>query len=136
MGAVAARLTLALHADGLPLRVLVELHSTTRPSVVMRYLVLKAGEPCVERRRLESERLLRTYPFFTSARVGAYDDGNGGVKLIVVTQDELTTVADAKFRGSRPTELTLGERNVGGTGTEVVARWRDAEWRNGYGGNQ
>ena len=116
-----------------PLRVLEALHTTTKPSVVRRYVLLHPGDQCIERLRRETERLLRTYPFFASARVGAYDDGAGGVKLIVVTTDELTVVGDASFRGSEPTSLTLGERNVGGTGTEVIARWRNADERDGYG---
>jgi hypothetical protein len=116
-----------------PLRLLAELHSTTRPSVVRRYLLVRHGEPCTEQRLRETERLLRTYPFFASARVGAYDDGQGGVKVIVVTTDELTTVLTAGFRGSRPTALALGERNVGGTGTEIIGAWRDEDVRDGYG---
>jgi hypothetical protein len=116
-----------------PLRVLEALHTTTKPSVVRRYVLLHEGDDCTERLRRETERLLRTYPFFAAARVGAYDDGAGGVKLIVVTTDELTVVGDARFRGSRPTGLTLGERNVGGTGTEVIARWQNADQREGFG---
>ena len=116
-----------------PLRLLETLHTTTKPSVVRRYVLMDEGDRCSERLRRETERLLRSYPFFAAARVGAYDDGAGGVKLIVVTTDELTVVGDASFRGSRPTAMTLGERNVGGTGTEIVARWRDEELRDGLG---
>lgn len=115
-----------------PFRVLEAIHTTTKPSVVRRYVLLREGDLCSERLRRETERLLRTYPFFASARVGAYDDGAGGVKLIVVTTDELTAVGDASFRGSQPTRLTLGERNVGGTGTEVVAGWRAGHERDGF----
>jgi hypothetical protein len=116
-----------------PLRLLEELHTTTKPSVVRRYLLVREGERCTENRLRETERLLRTYPFFASARVGAYDDGRGGVKVIVVTTDELTAVVTAGFRGSRPTAVALGERNVGGTGTEIVGAWRDEDHRDGYG---
>jgi hypothetical protein len=116
-----------------PLRVLEELHSTTDPSVVRRYLLLRAGQPCTERRLRETERLLRSYPFFASARASAYRDERGGIKVIVVTTDELTAVVDGTFRGSRPTSLTLGERNIGGTGTEVVGGWRDGRHRDGFG---
>ena len=116
-----------------PLRVLEQLHTTTRPSVVRRYLLVREGEACTERRLRETERMLRTYPFFASARAGAYDDGRGGVKVIVVTTDELTAVVTAGFRGSRPTAVALGERNAGGTGTEIVGAWRDRDDRDGYG---
>jgi hypothetical protein len=116
-----------------PLRLLENLHTTTKPSVVRRYVLMDEGDQCSERLRRETERLLRSYPFFASARVGAYDDGSGGVKLIVVTRDELTVVGDATFRGSRPTALTLGERNVAGTGTEIVTRWSDEAMRDGLG---
>jgi hypothetical protein len=34
-------------------------HTTTCPDVIRRFLLLRAGEPCTERRRAESERVLR-----------------------------------------------------------------------------
>ncbi len=115
-----------------PLRVLQSLHTTTRPSVVRRYILMRVGDSCDERRRRETERLLRSYEFFASARVGAYDDGSGGVKIIVVTTDELTAVIDASFRGAHPTALALGERNAGGTGTSIIGRWRNLGDRDGF----
>ncbi|HUF30233.1 MAG TPA: hypothetical protein VMM77_06170 [Gemmatimonadaceae bacterium] len=116
-----------------PLRVLQAMHTTTRPSVVKRYILMRAGDPCVELRRRETERLLRSYQFFASASVGSYDDGAGGVKIIVVTTDELTAVVDGSFRGANPTAVGLGERNAGGTGTAIIARWQNLEGRDGYG---
>jgi hypothetical protein len=116
-----------------PLRILADLHSTTDESVVRRYLLLRVGEPCTQRRLRETERLLRSYPFFASARASAYRHPAGGMKIIVVTTDELTSVVDATFRGSRPTSLTLGERNIGGTGMEVLGAWRNAPQREGFG---
>lgn len=116
-----------------PLRVLEGLHSTTRPSVVRRYILLEEGQPCREPLRRDSERLLRGYPFLASATVASFDDGAGGVRIVVTTVDELTAVVGGGFRGSRPYELTLGERNVGGTATEAIVHWRDGHMRDGWG---
>ena len=65
-----------------------------------RFLIVEPGQACDDRRRSESERLLRAQPFIASASVNAYDDGNGGVIIVAQTTDELTTIIDA---GTSPT---------------------------------
>src|SRR3954471_7109826 len=44
-------------------------HTTTRPDLVRRYLLLSRGDRCTELRRAESERILRAQPFLADASV-------------------------------------------------------------------
>src|SRR4051812_39778304 len=46
-----------------------QLHRTTRPDVVRRFLLLEPGHACDELRRAESERILRAQTFIAEARV-------------------------------------------------------------------
>jgi hypothetical protein len=116
-----------------PIRWASALSTTTEPSVIRRYLILQPGMPCDERRRAESERLLRVQPFIARSSIRAFDDGRGGVRLVVETTDEVTTVIGAGASGPRLTGLRLGDRSVAGSGTSVVAEWRDGELRDTYG---
>ncbi len=118
-----------------PLEILNAMHSTTRPSVVRRFLLLGVGDPCVEVRRSESERLLRGQPFIASASVEAYPASEGGVVLFVITTDELTPVVDGSLSGEVPFVhgIKLGDGNVMGSGTYVAAEWGSNELRDTYG---
>ena len=44
-------------------------HTTTKQDVIGRFLLLSVGQPCTERRRAESERILRFQPFLADATV-------------------------------------------------------------------
>jgi hypothetical protein len=102
-----------------------DLHAVTRDEVVRRVLVLRVGDRCSELRRAESERLLRAQPFLADARVVARDDGSGGVRLEVVTYDELSLVAGvATGNGAHVTGVKLGNRNLSGEAIEVQTEWR------------
>jgi hypothetical protein len=104
-----------------------DLHAVTRDEVVRRILVLRVGDRCSELRRAESERLLRAQPFLADARVVARDDGAGGVRLEVVTYDELSLVAGVAAStsgGTRVTGVKLGNRNLSGEAVELQAEWR------------
>ena len=85
-----------------PIVILSAIHSNTKPEVGRRVLIVAPGQPCEERRRSESERLLRAQPFIASASVRAYDDGNGGVIIVAQTTDELTTIIDGRTSASSP----------------------------------
>jgi hypothetical protein len=101
------------------------LHATTKERVVRTFLQLKVGERCTEIRRTESERVLRAQPFIADARVSAYDDGNGGVRIDVYTTDEVSLVGQVNVRDRKPLVYTVraGEGNLGGLGMRAVLDW-------------
>jgi hypothetical protein len=108
-------------------RAMVRLHANTRDDVVRRYLLLEAGDPCTELARQESERILRVQPFLVDATVRAYDDGEGGVELVVETRDEFSVVGDLRIAGASPflRGVRVGESNLAGRGLYASALWRD-----------
>lgn len=117
-----------------PLRVANSLHMTTRPDVVRRFLVVREGEPCRERERRESERILRAQPYIATASVRAYDDSAGGVRLVVITVDELTPVVDVRATGAQPyvRRLVLGDGNISGLGIYAAGGWEQGVVRDGW----
>jgi hypothetical protein len=109
-------------------------HATTRARVIESFLALHIGRPCTERRRAESERILRAQPFIGDATVRTVSDGRGGVVAVVETVDEIPVLVSARFHGASPQELSLGNSNVGGQGTSVELRGeRGFAYRNGFG---
>jgi len=110
-------------------RQLTQLHSTTNPNVITRFLALKPGMACSELRRLESERILRAQPYLADATVTAYPDDAGGVYLSVVTVDEISLVFGGGGSGATPylRSFRFGEENVLGEATSVVGQWRYSE---------
>ena len=94
-------------------------HATTRPGVVDAFLALEVGDVCTERRRTESERILRAQPFIADATVRAIPDGAGGVRLSVQTTDEIAALANGRFRGIKPQYISLGNGNIGGEALRV-----------------
>ncbi len=118
-----------------PLRTASQLHVTTQPGVVRRFLLQFETEPCSERLRSESERLLRAQPFIGDARIEVLADTLDGVIWRVTTTDELTTIVSIRADTDAPwlTGLTLGEGNVGGAGMLVQASWRDGADRHHWG---
>lgn len=109
-------------------------HATTQPEVIAAFLALHVGRPCTERRRTESERILRTQPFIADASVATMPDGRGGATVVVETVDEIPVLASAQFRGIVPRALSLGNSNIGGQGLRVEARAeRGYAYRNGFG---
>ncbi|HJU89953.1 MAG TPA: hypothetical protein VJ672_11200 [Gemmatimonadaceae bacterium] len=118
-----------------PIRFLNSIHVTTKPSVIRRYLLLQRGDACTERRRSESERLLRAQPYIARASIRSVDAGDGGVILLVETTDELTPVIDGSVKSESPyvTAVRIGEGNLLGSGTYVAAEWGSNEIRDTYG---
>ena len=108
-------------------RVVEELHATTKPQIVRRFILLDPGDRCDEARRAESERILRVQPYLASARVTPYPDGQGGVVLQVTTVDEVSTTIGAGVRSSAPylSSAKLGEQNAGGNAVYVAAGWKE-----------
>jgi hypothetical protein len=109
-------------------------HTTTRAGVIESFLALHLGRPCTERRRAESERILRAQPFIGDATVRMAPDGNGGVIAVVETVDEVPVLVSGRFHGLSPQELSLGNSNIGGQGTSIEARIeRGFAYRTGFG---
>src|SRR5690348_9899614 len=117
-----------------PARLANAIHTTTRQSVVRRFLLLSEGDRCTERKRAESERILRAQPFIAQAHVTTEPDGHGGVVLVVDTRDELSPVLDLRASGDSPylDGVTLGDGNVLGSGTYAAAAWGDGVFRDRY----
>ncbi len=108
-------------------RGLTAIHAVTRPEVIRNFLALHIGEACTELRREESERILRAQPFLAEVRVTPYDDGQGGVRVAVVTADEISLQGGLAVRSQAPhfTAATLGEGNFSGQGVSVLGAWAD-----------
>jgi hypothetical protein len=118
-----------------PIGIVTSLHKNTRPDVVRRFLLLDTGQPCDEQRRAESERILRAQPFLADASIRTFDDGNGGVILVVQTTDELTPIFGANASGKAPylTYLKAGDGNIGGTARSFSVEWGDGRFRDTFG---
>ncbi len=106
-----------------------EIHATTKPEVIRRFLALKPGMECTEIRRQESERILRTQPYLAQASVLAIPDSVGGVYLAVTTVDEISLVVGGGASGRTPfvRAFRLGETNFMGEAISVVGDWRHSE---------
>lgn len=103
------------------------LHVNTRDEVVRRFLLLKVGDACNQIKRAESERILRAQPYLVDARINAYDDEQGGVRLEVETRDDFSLMLEPILRGSSPMfrGLKLGEANFAGNATQALLEYRD-----------
>lgn len=110
-------------------KLVTDLHATTRPEIIRRFLALKTGMACTELRRQESERILRTQPYLAQASVLAFPDGAGGVYLSVTTVDEISFVVGGGASGKTPyvRSFRLGETNLMGEAISVVGDWRRSE---------
>jgi hypothetical protein len=111
-------------------------HVTSRPDLIRRFVLMNVGDPCVELRRAESERILRAQPFLADASVLAFADDAGGVELEVRTIDEASIVAGARMGGGFPfvRSFRLGSSNVNGDGIYLAGDWRSGgSYRDGFG---
>jgi hypothetical protein len=106
-------------------RTAASLHSTTRENVIRSFLALRPGDVCTEERRAESERILLAQPFLSEARVTAYDDHQGGVRIDVFTADEISLLGALAARSQAPHFLGVrfGDANLAGEGIRVVGEW-------------
>ncbi len=109
--------------------VLARLHTTTAPSVIRSFVLLRPGDRCSPLRRSESERILRAMPFIAEASVTAYADGDA-VRIEVLTVDEPSIVADAGVRSGSPflSRVTLGSANLRGNAIFSSLQWRDGRF--------
>ena len=110
-------------------------HTTTKAGVISALLLFQVGEPCIEYQRLESERVLRAQPFIADAHIEIYADSGGTVSVIVNTQDEFTFILAGRFSGRSPyvTSLTVGDGDLGGSGSSLAVNWTHTVDREGFG---
>ncbi len=106
----------------------------TNEAVILAFVRLKAGEPCTEMARRESERLLRAQRFIASAAVTAFADGPRRVRIRVDVVEEFPWIIGASFAGGGIDRLQFGTRNLDGRGLELVASGElGGEYRPGAG---
>ena len=109
-------------------------HKTTRDEIIRRFLLLDVGAPCSEIRRAESERILRAQPYLAAATVRAVPDDTGGVRLDVVTVDEVPAVIGGDVSHGRLSMLRAGNSNLFGNAIAAQLEWRQGFfYRDGYG---
>ena len=108
-------------------RVVNGLHITTRPSVVRRELLFRAGEPYDSARIAETERNLRSLGIFRRVLIDTVRTDSGLVAR-VNTKDGWSTRTDFRFRSSGD-EITftirVAERNLLGTASTAAFEFRD-----------
>ena len=106
----------------------------TRNSAIRPFLQLAEGKECSERRRAESERLLRLQPYIADATVRTFDEPDGRVRVEVETVDDLRPIIGLGVRGSTVSNVELGNSNIAGSGHLAAISWRDGRaFRDGYG---
>jgi hypothetical protein len=113
------------------------IHTTTRPELIRRFLLLKPGDACNELRRSESERILRAQPFIAEAAVRMVQGPNNENILEVRTSDEVALVLGVAATTAPPPLrfVRVGDANINGEGIYLAGDWRDGKaFRNGYGG--
>ena len=97
-------------------------HATTTPQVIGAFLSIAPGKACTERRRSESERVLRAQPFLSDASVRVSPDTGGMVSVVVSTTDEVPVLVSARFRGAMPESFSLGNENIMGEALRITGR--------------
>lgn len=104
-----------------------KLHANTRDNVVRGYLLMNVGDKCDEVRRAESERIMRGQPFLVDARIIAYSDPRGGVRLEVETRDEFSLIVEPNITAKGPIVrgLRVGEANLAGAGINTSVQWQN-----------
>ncbi|MGE5099543.1 MAG: hypothetical protein ACM3SX_06115 [Deltaproteobacteria bacterium] len=108
------------------------LHTTSTEHTISRFLLVEVGQPCTEKHRAESERILRLQPFLADATVRAVPDGDG-VHIDVETIDEIPTVVDMRVRDGRASQFRFGNGNVGGQGLYLAGSVeRGLAYRTGF----
>jgi len=119
----------------LPVRFLTSLHVTTNPDIIRRWVLLAIGEPCDERKRSESERILRQQPYIARASVRAVADTGRAVFILVETTDEYTPIFSVAASGAPPLmrSLRIGEGNVNGEAVYTALEWRHGTLRDTWG---
>lgn len=111
-------------------RIITKLHATTRPEVIRQFLPIRVGDPCVDFRLHEAERILRAQPFIADANLLVAPDGSGGVSIDVITFDEISTVLDGSLSSKSPVirAVRFGEENVSGAALSAIGAWQQGAY--------
>jgi hypothetical protein len=110
------------------------LHWQTTRETIRRDLLFAVGDACDPRRLAETERLLRARPYIRSASVSPIATGDGGVRILVETRDELSLELRLRLRGGGfPVKrLVVTEDNVVGRGLHLQTYYNDFGRRPAY----
>ena len=110
-------------------------HVITRPEVVRRFLRLDVGDVCRPLDLAESERILRAQPFLADARITAVDDSAGGVRLEVLTRDEVSLQGAIAVNAQGAVRAaSIGNSNLQGGAVFASVRWQQGDvYRDVYG---
>ena len=111
-----------------------DLHWQTTSETIRRDLLFAVGDACDPRRLSETERLLRARPYIRSAMVVPVATGDGGVRILVLTRDELSLEVRLRLRGGGfPVKrLVVTEDNVVGRGLHLQTLYNDFGRRPAY----
>ena len=111
-------------------RLATNLHATTQPSVVKRFIPIRVGDACVDFRLREAERILRAQPFIADANLIVSPDSSGGVTIDVVTFDEISLVLDGKVSSKTPMlrGVRFGENNLSGSALALIGTWQNSRF--------
>jgi hypothetical protein len=107
-------------------REITQIHATTNPEIIQRFLALEPGKPCTELRRSESERILRAQPYLADAAVLAFPDEDGTVSISVLTVDEVSLLLGGGGSSKPPylRKIRIGEANLMGEAVSLDGDWR------------
>jgi hypothetical protein len=108
------------------------LHVVTHPGVIQRELLLDVGEPWDSAKAAETARNLRRLGVFRQVAVDSFSTDTGLV-MRVTAKDGWSTQLDLRFRstgGQTDWQISLNERNLLGTATRFVTRYRHTPDRN------
>lgn len=102
-----------------------QLHFQTRPAVIRRELLFRAGQPYDSALVAESERNLRSLGIFRKVQIDSVRT-NTGLMMRVLTKDGWSTQADWRFRSTGgEVAFTIGliETNLLGTASNAAVRY-------------
>jgi outer membrane protein assembly factor BamA len=107
------------------------LHRTTRHEVIERQLLFQPGDPFSPETVRETERLLRSQPYFYDVAIRPVGEDANKVDLEVLTRDVWTLQAGVNFHragGTNSTTFDVEDENFLGSGKNVlVARQSDID---------
>jgi len=109
-------------------------HTQTTAETIRRDLLFAVGDACDPSRLAETERLLRARAYIRSATVVPVATGDGGVRILVQTRDELSLEVRLRLRGDGfPVKrLVVTEDNVFGRGLHLQTFYNDFGRRPAY----
>jgi outer membrane protein assembly factor BamA len=108
------------------------LHINTRENVIQAQLLFVEGEPLVVRRVEESERILRSRNYLTTAHIMPVVICDGHIDLLVVTRDAWVTEPEVYFGyegGETRSGFGIKDGNFLGTGDNLSIGYTQDEFR-------